>query len=66
MLSLEVSEWGIKTWSPNEPNLYDLNIRLIQGDKIIDEVDSYFGMREVRIEHSEVLLNGQPYIKDCC
>ncbi len=60
VLSLEVSEWGIKTWSPNEPNLYDLNIRLIQGDKIIDEVDSYFGMREIRIEHSEVLLNGQP------
>ena len=58
--SHDVSEWGIKTWSPEEPNLYDLNIRLINGGQTIDTIDSYFGMREIRIEQSNILLNGVP------
>lgn len=60
VFSLAVSEWGMETWSPNAPNLYDLNVRIIKGGKILDEVNSYFGMREIRIEQSNILLNGVP------
>ncbi len=60
VLSLDVSEWGVKAWSPNDPNLYDVHMCLIKNDKIIDEIGSYFGMREIRIEHSNILLNGVP------
>ena len=36
-----------KLWSPGSPFLYDLNVKLMQGDKIVDEVGSYFGMRKI-------------------
>ena len=36
-----------KTWSPSSPFLYDLKISLIKGNVVVDEVDSYFGMRNI-------------------
>ena len=47
-------------WSPEKPNLYDISFTLKKNGKPIDEVLSYFGMRELRIEGSHVLLNGVP------
>lgn len=39
-----------KLWSPDNPFLYDLKITLKAGNgKIIDEVSSYFGMRDVKL-----------------
>jgi hypothetical protein len=40
-------------WSPNDPFLYDLEIRLVKGSKVVDEVKSYFGMRKVEIKKDE-------------
>lgn len=53
-----------RLWSPDDPFLYDLKLQLKnrQG-KIVDEVDSYFGMRSVAIgkvgEVNRILLNGE-------
>ncbi|MDR3058709.1 MAG: beta-glycosidase [Prevotella sp.] len=53
-----------KTWSPDNPFLYDLKLQLKdrQG-KVIDEIDSYFGMRSIAIEKvgefNRILLNGE-------
>ena len=55
-----------KLWSPSAPNLYDLNIQLIdENQKIVDEVDSYFGMRKVAIAkdkdgYNRIFLNNEP------
>ena len=49
--------WGTKVWSPEEPNLYDISFKLYQGDKLIDAVSSYFGMRKISIEKGQILLN---------
>ncbi len=39
-----------KLWSPDDPFLYDLKIELRdKNGKITDEVNSYFGMRDVRL-----------------
>ena len=46
-------------WQALEPFLYDLRIRLIEGEALIDEVSSYFGLRDVRIEGDRVLINGK-------
>lgn len=51
---------GIKTWSPEEPNLYDLEVRVLYQNKVCDTIKSYFGMREIRIDKSNILLNGHP------
>jgi tetratricopeptide (TPR) repeat protein len=38
-----------KLWSPDDPFLYDLVVRLKKDGKVLDEVKSYFGMRKVSI-----------------
>ena len=38
-----------KLWSPDVPFLYDLTVVLKQGDTVIDQVDSYFGMRKISL-----------------
>ncbi|MDQ0886580.1 beta-galactosidase/beta-glucuronidase [Paenibacillus sp. V4I9] len=52
--------WKVRTWSPQNPNLYDVEFILYEGDIIIDHVYSYFGMRKISIEKGKVLLNNTP------
>jgi hypothetical protein len=47
-----------KLWSPDHPFLYDLKVRLIAGNRPVDMVGSYFGMRSVSIGD----VNGQPHM----
>lgn len=53
-------EWGVQTWSPEEPNLYDIRFRLLDQGELLDEAGSYFAMREIRIDGPNILLNGRP------
>jgi len=40
-----------KLWSPDEPFLYDLKLSLHdKNGKVTDEITSYFGMRDVRLD----------------
>ncbi len=53
--------WGVMLWSPDEPNLYDLSVKLLDEEsEVIDEIKSYFGMREISISGQNILLNGIP------
>ena len=56
--------FGPVCWSPENPALYDLRLVLVrkegQDTAEIDEVQSYFGMREIGIQNGKVLLNGRP------
>jgi len=36
-----------KLWSPDAPFLYTLKVRLVTSKRSVDEVGSYFGMREI-------------------
>lgn len=53
---------NVRLWSPEQPNLYDLQITLLYGEQVLDEVSSYFGMRKISIDGGVILLNNQPYI----
>lgn len=53
-----INEWNAMLWSPNSPNLYDLDVELINDNEVIDTVGSYFGMREIKINGNRILLNG--------
>ncbi len=57
---LALDEWGLRKWSPESPDLYDISFRLLRENRCIDEVGSYFGMRDIRTENGRVLLNGKP------
>ena len=58
-----LSEWPRPAlWAPEHPNLYDLRLELLDAEgKVLDAVESYFGMRKVEARDGEVLLNGRPY-----
>lgn len=48
-------------WSPEKPQLYDVEFTLLDGDQEIDQVNSYFGMRKISIEKGIICLNNRPY-----
>lgn len=53
-----------KLWSPESPHLYDLQVRLYDGDKLLDEVASYVGLRGIELRNGRILINGKPtYLK---
>lgn len=58
--SIDVFEWVLKTWSPEHPDLYDLTLIITKDGKVLDKTASYFGMRDIRIENGNILLNGVP------
>jgi len=51
---------NVRAWSPEDPFLYDLKLSLEGADGVIDEAESYFGMRSIKIDFPAVLLNGKP------
>ncbi len=51
--------WGMVLWSPENPKLYDMTLRL-SSESGEDEARSYFGMREISIQDGKVLLNHVP------
>ncbi|UCG88923.1 MAG: chitobiase/beta-hexosaminidase C-terminal domain-containing protein [Gemmatimonadota bacterium] len=38
-----------RLWSPDDPFLYDLRIGLLRDGAVVDEVESYFGMRSISV-----------------
>jgi len=55
-------EWGMKLWSPEEPNLYEIFFKLIDNKgEMKDLVMSYFGMRKVSTKGGKFLLNNRPF-----
>ncbi|TJY42321.1 glycoside hydrolase family 2 [Cohnella pontilimi] len=52
--------WKKCLWSPQNPNLYDVEFVLYAEDRVVDRVHSYFGMRKISIEKGKVLLNNAP------
>src|SRR5262249_20479915 len=57
-----------KLWSPESPFLYDLQIEVLDKGKVVDAVDSYFGLRNVAVQPDgkgvpRLFLNGKPYFQ---
>lgn len=52
---------GCRLWSPEDPFVYDLSLRLRTGERVVDDVRTYFGMRKVESRGGEIYLNNRPY-----
>ena len=48
-------------WSPDQPNLIDATITLLDGQRVVDEVESYTALRSFTASAERLLLNGRPY-----
>lgn len=67
-IEMDIVKKGIKhdiqKWSVNNPNLYDINYKLYYEGKVIDNVNSYFGIREIAIKGNRIYLNEEElYLK---
>jgi beta-galactosidase/beta-glucuronidase len=62
VLSLPIKVKNVKTWSPEDPFLYDveLNVYNAAGTRV-DHVASYAGMRKIHVEGNTYYLNNKPY-----
>ena len=50
-----------KTWSPENPFLYDVVFEILDADgAVLDTVRSYAGLRKVHIEGNQMYLNNEP------
>lgn len=63
-----VSIPNAKLWSPESPFLYDLKVTLLNGDKEVDSVNSYFAMRKISLVkdargRTVLGLNNKPYFQ---
>ncbi len=50
-----------KTWTPEHPFLYDVVIDVLVDEKVVDSIQTYFGMRKIHTENGMVYLNNRPY-----
>ena len=47
-------------WTPETPNLYDV-LLTYQADGDCDTVQTYFGLRSIRVDNGKILLNNRPF-----
>lgn len=53
---------GMHTWSPEDPFLYEIEVELTSGQRMLDMVHDRFGMRQFEVgPRGQLLLNGRPY-----
>jgi len=58
--TLDIEIPSARTWSPEDPFLYQISLKLHEGENLKDDVQSYTGIREVRRRGRQILLNGSP------
>lgn len=51
----------VKTWSPEQPNLYTLAVSLLREGKSIDRTTTVMGFRTFEVRGNRFYLNGKPY-----
>lgn len=49
-----------RPWSPHDPFLYDLDLRLERNGQIADRARGYVGLRKVHIDGLKIHLNNEP------
>lgn len=54
-----------RLWSPDDPYLYGLQVKVLRKGKVLDEIQAYTAMREISILHQNahrhvMALNGKP------
>ncbi|WP_291859067.1 glycoside hydrolase family 2 TIM barrel-domain containing protein [Marinilabilia sp.] len=47
-------------WSPDNPNLYQLNVEVLNNGKVVDKVTETIGIRTFKWTAGEFILNGEP------
>ena len=58
---------NINEWTPETPELYYIEVKLLRNEKAFDDLIDRFGFREIKVSGKEILLNGEKIrIKGVC
>ena len=57
--TLEVPVPQPRPWEPGDPHLYDLVLEVRHGNVVLDQVQSYAGLRKVHAEGNRIYLNNK-------
>ena len=49
-----------RLWHPENPTLYTIRLRLLQGDQLVAEITHQVGFRQLTTQGEQLLLNGEP------
>lgn len=49
------------TWTPENPQLFDVKLSISDLEKSYDCIKTYFGLRKISTENGMILLNNKPY-----
>jgi len=60
-VQFEMSVPAPRLWSPDAPNLYQVNLALARGDKVLDALSERTGFVKLSTEGEHFLINGEPY-----
>lgn len=61
-ISLELQE--VCLWSPEEPDLYAIELTSEKNGVVLDSVRGYFGLRRINVANGRITLNNKPiYLK---
>ncbi|WP_203568880.1 glycoside hydrolase family 2 protein [Aestuariimicrobium ganziense] len=52
---------GVKLWTPEHPNLYQLEVVVKRDGEVTDTVSSHAGMRSIEVIDGKLCLNKRPY-----
>ncbi len=52
----------VRPWTAETPYLYQLEVRLIQGEKLLEVIPLRVGFRHIEISGGQLLVNGQPIL----
>ena len=58
-MNTNVTHIPVELWSIRNPALYDVQIQILSADKVLDQVDTYFGMRKVEVRDGVIYLNNK-------
>lgn len=51
---------AVHVWTPDNPVLYDVQASILLGGKVIDRVQTYFGLRKIEVVDGIFRLNNHP------
>ncbi len=52
---------NVHTWAPGDGYLYDLELRLVVGDTVVDSYHQSVGVRSIQVDGIRFLINGEPF-----
>jgi hypothetical protein len=59
-MPFEITVADVRSWSPDEPNLYRVRLEMLRNGEVVDDLEDTFGFRSIETRDGTLYLNGEP------